>query len=108
MNNKQNTSIHATENVQSATECTGLMPAMPQEDIDAEHLSELYAIHFPTLSTQAAANTKPGERAVAHPSDEHNRQMRKEAYRLSSGSAPSHPAQGHSQHGSSRPGEQAH
>lgn len=31
--------------VVSATECTGLMPALPQNESEDEHSAELYAIH---------------------------------------------------------------
>ena len=33
--------------VASATECTGLMPALPPDDEGAERLAALYAVHPP-------------------------------------------------------------
>jgi len=37
-----------TENVASATECTGLVPALPMNDPQAdEEMARLYAIHEP-------------------------------------------------------------
>ena len=41
-------SIHETEFVASATECTGLFPALPLNDPAAdEELAQLYAVHAP-------------------------------------------------------------
>ena len=37
--------IRETEEVASATECTGLMPALPRDDAEDENASALYAIH---------------------------------------------------------------
>lgn len=34
-----------TEKVISGTECTGLMPALPQDDEQDEHYASLYAVH---------------------------------------------------------------
>ena len=38
-------SFHAAEDVQSATECTGLMAHPPQDEGEAHALAGLYAIH---------------------------------------------------------------
>jgi len=41
-------SFHETEFVASATECTGLFPALPMNDPAAdEDLARLYAVHAP-------------------------------------------------------------
>jgi len=41
-------SFFETENVASASECTGLIPALPVNDPDAmEDLAQMYAIHAP-------------------------------------------------------------
>lgn len=41
-------SLNETENVISATECTGLLPALPLNDPEAdENTARLYAIHGP-------------------------------------------------------------
>lgn len=36
-----------TEQVASATECTGLIPALPQSDDEGKHCAALYAVHRP-------------------------------------------------------------
>jgi len=38
-------SFHAYEDVQSATECTGLMQQIPENESEAYSLSSLYGIH---------------------------------------------------------------
>ena len=38
-------SFHTCKDVQSATECTGLMQHVPEDESEAHSLSELYAIH---------------------------------------------------------------
>lgn len=44
----QKDSFNETENVSSATECTGLFPALPLNDPEAdENLARLYAVHTP-------------------------------------------------------------
>ena len=43
-------SFHTRRNVQSATECTGLMQQVPENEGEARSLSQLYAIH--TLKPQ--------------------------------------------------------
>jgi len=41
-------SFNETENVASATECTGLVPALPVNDPQADaDLTRLYAVHTP-------------------------------------------------------------
>ena len=37
--------VRETEEVASATECTGLMPALPRDDAEDESAAALYAIH---------------------------------------------------------------
>ena len=34
-----------TEDVASATECTGLIPALPRDDAEADEAASLYAVH---------------------------------------------------------------
>ena len=38
-------SFQENEVVASATECTGLMPALPQDDVSDENSASLYGIH---------------------------------------------------------------
>lgn len=41
-------SFYETENVASATECTGLVPALPLNDPEADaNMTRLYAVHAP-------------------------------------------------------------
>ena len=37
--------IDSVADVASATECTGLLPALPPDDAEGEACTELYAIH---------------------------------------------------------------
>jgi len=37
--------FHAMKDVQSMTECTGLMQQVPENEMEAHALSQLYAIH---------------------------------------------------------------
>ena len=41
------------QEVASATECTGLMPALPRDEAEDEDLSALYAIHNGTDARNA-------------------------------------------------------
>jgi len=41
----QGDAVREAETVASATECTGLMPALPRDDAEDENASALYAIH---------------------------------------------------------------
>ena len=57
-------SFHACKDVQSATECTGLMQHVPEDEGEADALSGLYAIH--TAKPQGNVgkcnpNNDPGE-----------------------------------------------
>ena len=64
--------LYSIENTQSATECTGLMPAMPQTGEEAAQLSELMAIHCPPDAKQARRAPAAPADAAAHPSDAPN------------------------------------
>ena len=52
MKPKEKTPFEERENVASASECTGLMPSMCDEDDPAsvENVARLYAIHAPKKS----------------------------------------------------------
>lgn len=43
--NRPDAAIDAAEQVASATECTGLMPALPEDDAQDVNSAALYAIH---------------------------------------------------------------
>ena len=47
MRKKPDQTFYDIADIQSATECTGLMPAMPPTEEGAENLSRLMAIHCP-------------------------------------------------------------
>ena len=100
MQKKPDQSFYDMPEVQSATECTGLMPAMPPSEEGAENLSQLMAIHCPPGAMPGGEEAKQWEREVAHPSDAHNRLRNTQSRRSSSAPAPSRPPQGRSQPGS--------
>ena len=52
------------EVTQSATECTGLMPAAPQTDEEAHNLCELMAIHSPPSATARPRAGRVGDGTV--------------------------------------------
>lgn len=82
------------ENTQSATECTGLMPAAPETADEAEHLSRLMAIHCPPSSMWEGPGAKQSAGEAADPSDAHSSQKRRRACRPATSPAPSRPPQG--------------
>ena len=98
---KNENTFYSVENLASATECTGLMPAMPPTMDGQEELTGMMAIHCPPGANGAGGEAHQWERVVSHPSDEHSRLTRKVGTRLSNAPVPSHPAQGRSQRGSS-------
>ena len=100
MRKKPDQSFYDMPEVQSATECTGLMPAMPPTEEGAENLSQLMAIHCPPGAMPGGEEAKQWEREVAHPSDAHNRLRNTQPRRPSSAPAPSRPPQGRNQPGS--------
>ncbi len=51
-----------TENLASATECTGLVPAAIQTPEEAEDYSRLYAIHNQKTAWTSEENGKPEQR----------------------------------------------
>lgn len=64
-------SFNATENVASATECTGLVPALPVNDPDAvEDLTRMYAVLTPKRRNgdwvEGQDSKKPGETPRKH------------------------------------------
>lgn len=101
MNNHIDHSFYSVEKLASATECTGLMPAMPPTMDGQEELTDMMAIHCPPGANGAGGEAHQWERAVSHPSDEHSRLTRKVGTRLSNAPVPNHPAQGRNQRGSS-------
>ena len=61
--------IHDVETVQSATECTGLYAAAPDEPDDALNLSRLMAIHCPPDAMEEAAARPQSADEAAGPFD---------------------------------------
>ena len=93
-------SFYSVEKLASATECTGLMPAMPPTMDGLEELTDMMAIHCPPGANGAGGEAHQWERAVSHPSDEHSRLTRIVGTRLSNAPAPSRLPQGHNHRGS--------
>lgn len=77
-------------NMQSATECTGLMPAMPDTAQQQAQLACLMAIHCPPSATQAGQAASQSSHAAVGPSGEHNPPTNTPSSRPASKSAPSH------------------
>lgn len=77
-------------NTQSATECTGLMPAMPDTAQQQAQLAGLMAIHCPPAATQAGQAAAQSAHAADGPSDAHNPRMNTPSSRQASKSAPNH------------------
>lgn len=72
MNDKEKDTFYDISNTQSATECTGLMPAMPDTAQQQAQLASLMAIHCPpSAKPERQVNARSGN-AAAHPSDAHN------------------------------------
>jgi len=65
-------SFYSIENTASATECTGLMPALPADNLSHESLSELMAIHGPDPSIAEDPGYQPPPHGGARPSGAHN------------------------------------
>ena len=66
-------SFYSIETTASATECTGLMPAVPYTEDGRENLSELMAIHSPPeVATRADLSRSPGMRESVHRDDARN------------------------------------
>ena len=66
-------SFYNVETTASATECTGLMPAVPYTEDGRENLSELMAIHSPPeVAKRADPARSPGMRESVHRDDEQN------------------------------------
>lgn len=59
-------SFYSVDTTASATECTGLMPAIPYTEDGRKHLSELMAIHGPPEVTEREDLSRaPGMRESA-------------------------------------------
>lgn len=66
-------SFYSIETTASATECTGLMPAVPYTEDGRENLSELMAIHSPPeTATRVDPARSRGMRESVHPGDGQN------------------------------------
>jgi len=59
---KVETSFNEVEDLASATECTGLIPAGVQTKAEAENYAELYAIHEQKPAWKKETNGKPQPR----------------------------------------------
>ena len=60
-------SFYSVETTASATECTGLMPAVPYTEDGRENLSELMAIHSPPeVARREDPAASPGMRESVH------------------------------------------
>lgn len=99
MDKTPDSTFYAIDDVQSTTECTGLMPAMPPDVEGAEELSGLKAIHCPPGAMAEGQANPQWEHAVAHPSDVHSQLTKKAASHQASSPARNHPAQGRNQPG---------
>ena len=64
MRKKPDQSFYDMPEVQSATECTGLMPAMPPTEEGAENLSQLMAIHCPPCAMPGGEEAKQWEQII--------------------------------------------
>ena len=94
MRKKPDQSFYDMPEVQSATECTGLMPAMPPSEEGAENLSQLMAIHCPPGAMPGGGEAKQWEREVAHPSDAHSSPRRRRCARPATSGNRSQPRSG--------------
>ena len=66
-------SFYSVETTASATECTGLMPAVPYTEDGRENLSELMAIHSPPeVAKRADLSRSPGMRESVRHDDARN------------------------------------
>ena len=66
-------SFYSIETTASATECTGLMPAVPYTEDGRENLSELMAIHSPPeAATREDPARSPGMRESVRPDGARN------------------------------------
>lgn len=66
-------SFYSIDTTASATECTGLMPAIPYTEDGRENLSELMAIHSPPeVAMRADLSQSPGMRESVHHDDARN------------------------------------
>ena len=66
-------SFYSIDTTASATECTGLMPAVPYTEDGRENLSELMAIHSPPeVATRADLSRSPGMRESVRHDDAQN------------------------------------
>ena len=66
-------SFYSMETTASATECTGLMPAVPYTEDGREYLSELMAIHSPPeVAKRADPAASPGMRESVRHDDARN------------------------------------
>ena len=65
MREKISTPIRDVEELASATECTGLVPAAIQTPEEAENYAQLYAIHTQKPSWKREENGKPEQRGTS-------------------------------------------
>lgn len=66
-------SFYSVQSTASATECTGLMPAVPYTEDGRDHLSELMAIHSPPeVDKRADLSRSPGMRESVRHDDARN------------------------------------
>ena len=87
MKTPKDETFYDISNTQSATECTGLMPAMPETAQQQAQLAGLMAIHCPPVAKQADQAHGQSAHEAAHPSDAHSQQTNTPANRPASKSA---------------------
>lgn len=92
---KQDDPFFSIESTQSANECTGLMPAAPENADEAEALSSIMAIHCPPSATWKDQASAQSPDVHAHPSGAHSPQRNTPAFHPAKGTDRNHPAQGH-------------
>lgn len=93
MDKRKHDPLYDVENLASATECTGLMPAMPPSADGAEELTAMMAIHCPP-GMGAGGEAHQWTHAVEHPSDEHNPRRNAPNTRPAMRYTQNHPQQG--------------
>ena len=67
-------SFHETEDVASATECTGLFPALPLNDPEADaDVARLYAVHAPKTRNGIRNEGRPDRKKTCEKEEQKRR-----------------------------------